>query len=241
MRVSASTSKNGSIRDGLKKSMLPPASRCSGCPRRGNRHARSRRGRIAAADRRCPAAAGRRWRPWSRCCSGCGACEAAVMPTSKRTGSVGAAVVDAERCRGRPGEVEEVRVGLDALRPHAVLQDDRAVQQERARAFPASARSASMIRAEAVGIADRHPFAGRRQADRPSAKPLRPMRPPNVTLPPPSRAGHLVDADAAGIERDGAVDRLERVRQRELTQAAVVHRRAAREHRLGRAVRSSAP
>ena len=53
------------------------------------------------------------------------------------------------------------------------------------------------------------------------------MRPPNVTSPPPSRARHVVDADAAGVERDGAVDRLERVRQREVAEPAVAERRAA--------------
>ncbi len=75
----------------------------------------------------------------------------------------------AERCRGRPGEVEEIRIGLDALGPHAVLQDDRAVQQERARRS-LQAEIGVDDRAEAVGIADRHPFAGRREADRRQAR-----------------------------------------------------------------------
>ncbi len=45
--------------------------------------------------------------------------------------------------------------------------------------------------------------------------------------------GHLVDAEAARVERYPAVDRFERVRQREVPQPPVADRGAAGKHRLG--------
>ncbi len=154
------------------------------------------------------------------------------MPTSNRTGSVGAAVVEPSASRGRSREVEEVRTGLDALRPHAVLQDDRAVQQERARRSLQGEVGVD-DRAEAVGVADRHAFAGRREADRSKREAVEADAAAERDVAAAETSGHLVDADAAGIERDGAVDRLERVRQREVAQPPIVQRRAAGEQRIG--------
>ena len=58
------------------------------------------------------------------------------------------------------------------------------------------------------------------------------MRPPNCTRPPPIVARQIVEPDAARVELDAAVDRVERVGQREVADAAVGDRRAAGEDRL---------
>ena len=73
------------------------------------------------------------------------------------------------------------------------------------------------------------------------------MRPPNVTGAAAEPRGDAVEAHAAGIEGDDAVQVFERVRERELAQAAVGQQRVAGDHRRAsrcrviRAVTSARP
>ena len=64
---------------------------------------------------------------------------------------------------------------------------------------------------------------------------------PAAELHPPAahRRRHVVEADAAGVETDRAVDRVERVGHREVPDPAVGDRRAAGEHAAGAAGRRS--
>ena len=99
--------------------------------------------------------------------------------------------------------------------------------------MPCSAEIGVDDRAEAFGIADRHALANRRQVQVAERKAVEPDAPAEDDVATAEPAGHLVDADAARVERDPSVDRFERVRQREMTQPAVAERGAAPEDGTG--------
>ena len=216
-------SKNGSIRDGLKKSMLPPGvTMIAVALEERRRRARSRRGRRGAAGRRCPAAAGRRSPPCWRRCSGCAGWTPRRSPTSKRSGSVAEAAART-RARSRRPPARLKRSGLVSMRRDQTPSCTTTVPlSTSALIVPCSAEIGVDDRAEPFGIAHRHALADRRQAEVPDARSRsRPMRPPKVTLPPPSRPVTSSMRMPLASNETRAVDRFERVRQREMPEPPV--------------------
>ncbi len=67
---------------------------------------------------------------------------------------------------------------------------------------PCSAEIGVDDRAEAFGIAERHALASRRQVQVAERKAVEPDAPAEGDVAPAEPAGHLVDADAARVERD---------------------------------------
>ena len=158
--------------------------------------------------------------------------DAATMPTSNRTGSVAAAAPDPSVVDDTPARLK--RSGLVSMRLDQTPSCTTTVPlSTSAFIVPCSAEIGVDDRAEPFGIANRHALAGRREAQVAEREAVEADAAAEGDVAAAQTPGHLVDADAARVERHPAVDRLERVRQREMPEPAVVERGAAGKDRLG--------
>ena len=134
--------------------------------------------------------------------------------------------------RAAAGELEEVGVGFEAAasraRPAPSPLPLSSSGAECARAAPdRRRRSSGILPDSARSSACRTPSG----SARPIAKPFEPDAAAELHVAAAEAAGDAFEPDALGVEGDRAVDRLERVRQREVAEPAVDDRRRAAEHR----------
>ena len=98
--------------------------------------------------------------------------------------------------------------------------------------LPRSARSASTTERMPSGIPQVHVLAARRDVELAGHVAVEPDAAAELHASAAHRRRHVVEPDAAGVEVDRAVDGVERVREREVADAAVGDRRAAGKLRL---------
>ena len=192
-----------------------------------------RAARTAWDGRRCRAAPGRRSPRCGRRCSRRAATTAPGSCTSKRSGRLGGRGGGAGGGRATAADqADQPGAEVDALVVERVLHRHRAAQHRR-RHRPDQVELRVDRRPEALGVAELHVLAGGRQrrAGR-GVKPLISTRPPKRTLPPASWAVTSSSRIPSPAERHAAVDRLHRLRQRQVADAPVGDLRVAGEHGL---------
>ena len=137
-------------------------------------------------------------------------------------------LADEGRSAGRRAarEIENAPGRLDAPRPQRALHHYRPIQRRRLEG--AHEREIGVEGGtDPFEQAQLHVLAADRDIEIRGLVAVKPDAAADLDLPSSHRRRHIVEPDASGVEGEGAVDRIEGVWQREVTDAALGNRRAA--------------